>query len=119
MLLNEDVKQVIVVRKDINLSAGKTAAQCAHAAVECFRSSPPNLRKKWLVAGQKKVILAAKGLEEILKIKEKAKKMKLNFSLVKDAGLTEIPTGTITCVGIGPAPSKDIDKITGSLPLLD
>ena len=38
--------------------------------------------------------------------------------LVTDAGHTEIPPGTETVVGIGPGPRKEIDKITGDLPLL-
>jgi len=38
--------------------------------------------------------------------------------LVVDAGHTEIPAGTKTVLGIGPAPDNIIDKITGDLPLL-
>jgi len=38
--------------------------------------------------------------------------------LVKDAGHTEIPPGTVTVVGIGPGPRSEIDKITGDLQLV-
>ncbi|GAH46165.1 unnamed protein product, partial [marine sediment metagenome] len=38
--------------------------------------------------------------------------------LVRDAGLTQLAPGTTTALGIGPISSKDIDKITGDLPLL-
>jgi peptidyl-tRNA hydrolase, PTH2 family len=37
---------------------------------------------------------------------------------VQDSGLTQIPSGTITCVGIGPAPSELVDKVTLGLKLL-
>lgn len=37
---------------------------------------------------------------------------------MKDAGHTELPPGTITCLGIGPDDDKKIDKITGNLKLL-
>jgi peptidyl-tRNA hydrolase, PTH2 family len=38
--------------------------------------------------------------------------------LIRDAGRTVIPEGTMTCLGIGPAPAEKIDALTGSLPLL-
>jgi len=37
---------------------------------------------------------------------------------VQDSGLTQIPPGTTTCIGIGPAPSDLIDKVTNNLKLL-
>ncbi len=39
-------------------------------------------------------------------------------ALVQDAGMTEVPPGTITALGLGPAKSEDLDKITGDLALL-
>jgi PTH2 family peptidyl-tRNA hydrolase len=32
--------------------------------------------------------------------------------------MTEVPPGTITALGLGPAQSEDLDKITGDLSLL-
>ena len=34
---------------------------------------------------------------------------------VEDRGLTQIPAGTITCIGIGPAPTELIDRVTSQL----
>jgi PTH2 family peptidyl-tRNA hydrolase len=42
----------------------------------------------------------------------------LTTSLVTDAGLTQVPPGTTTCLGIGPAEVKDVDPLTGDLGLL-
>jgi PTH2 family peptidyl-tRNA hydrolase len=54
----------------------------------------------------------------MLLLYEETKKIGLPCALVSDAGLTEVPPGTKTCLGIGPAPEKTIDKITGSLKLV-
>ena len=35
-----------------------------------------------------------------------------------DAGRTQIEPGSQTCVGIGPAPESEIDKVTGGLKML-
>jgi peptidyl-tRNA hydrolase (EC 3.1.1.29) len=39
-------------------------------------------------------------------------------SLIQDAGMTELPPGTITALGLGPSRSEDLDRITGTFPLL-
>jgi len=111
-------KQVIVVRKDLELSKGKMAAQVAHAAVECVLSSNARKKSAWLREGQKKVILYAKNEEELENIGKKCKKMNVNYSIIIDAGLTELEPGTMTCIGIGPDKEEIINKITGSLPLV-
>jgi len=36
----------------------------------------------------------------------------------KDLGLSQIPSGTKTVLGLGPAPNNLIDQVTGDLPLL-
>jgi PTH2 family peptidyl-tRNA hydrolase len=53
-----------------------------------------------------------------LAIRDKAKNNKLPYYLVRDAGRTQIPSGSITVCAIGPARVKDIDDITGHLNLL-
>ncbi len=58
------------------------------------------------------------GLEELKKLNRRAEEIELPSALVEDRGLTEIPPGTTTCLGIGPAPKEVIDEITGDLPLL-
>ena len=109
------LKQVIVVRKDLKLSKGKLAAQVAHASITAADKS--KFKDKWLNEGQKKVILKVENLDKLLRLYETAKSKKLPTAIVKDAGLTHLPPGTITCIGIGPAPEEKIDKITGKLKL--
>jgi len=114
-------KQAIIIRNDLKMSTGKIAVQVAHASVssaeECRRMNI-EWYNKWISEGQKKVVLKVQSLQELLKLYDKAKGMKLPVAIIEDAGLTELEPGTVTAVGIGPAPSEEIDKVTGALSLL-
>ena len=112
------MKQVIVVNSALKLPKGKLAAQVAHAAVAGFLMAPDSSRKVWLEQGMPKTVLAGKDDAHILEIFQQAKEANLPAHLIQDAGRTVIPAGTITCVGIGPAPEEEIDRITGLLKLV-
>lgn len=107
-----------MVRTDLDLGKGKLAVQVAHASVESFLRTPEKDRKKWLQENQKKVVLKVGDEEQLTAVYEKARRAGLPSALIQDAGLTQIPPGTKTTVGIGPAEEGEIDKITGELALL-
>ncbi|WEU39680.1 MAG: peptidyl-tRNA hydrolase Pth2 [Candidatus Odinarchaeum yellowstonii] len=114
-------KQVLVIRVDLNMSRGKIAVQAAHAAVAASEEARRKYSKwwlDWLNEGQRKIAVKVKTLDELLDLKLKAKEAQLPYSLIEDRGLTEVPPGTITALGIGPAPANIVDKLTSHLPLL-
>lgn len=116
-----EYKMVIVTRKNLKLSPGKLAAQVAHAAVACALSTKKNNPKwfnKWQNEGGKKAVVKVEKSEDFYPLKEKAEQLKIGAHIIEDAGHTEIPAGTKTVLGIGPAPSNIIDQVTGDLPLL-
>ena len=118
---NMDFKQVIIVRRDLKMGTGKIAAQVAHAAVmggERVRALQKEWFNSWFRAGQAKVVVKVNNIEELMNVKMRAQEMNLPVVQVQDSGLTQIPSGTITCIGIGPAPSELIDKVTFELKLL-
>lgn len=112
------MKQVIIVRSDLKMGKGKIAAQACHASIGSFKKTDPDKIRKWEIDGSKKVIVSVKSLDELLEIYESVKDSGISYYLVRDAGHTQIPAGTITCLGIGPDDDEKIDKITGDLKLL-
>lgn len=135
-----EVKQVIVMRKDLNMRKGKMIAQGAHASLGVilnmmdreesvrFDGYTPITRmtlnadgyiRDWLIGRFAKIALSVDSEAELLEIYEKARSEGLPTVLITDAGFTEfkgVPTNT--CIGIGPWHRDIIDKITGHLKLL-
>lgn len=136
------VKQVIIVRKDLNMPTGKLAAQVAHASLgtlmlkmrgfshDIVSASDEPIRlfidlipgdawAEWLNGSFRKIVVYVNSEEKLLKIYEQAKSAGLTTVLIKDSGFTVFAEPTYTCVGIGPDFSSNIDPITRSLRLLD
>lgn len=111
-------KQCIIIRNDVKMSCGKRCAQAGHAAIVAYEKSSPTMKKAWMQEGQKKVVLKVSDERTLFELKSIAESAGIAAALIQDAGMTEIPPGTITALGLGPAKSEDLDKITGSLSLL-
>ena len=114
-------KQVIAVRTDLGMSRGKIAVQVAHGSVssaEQARVLKQDIWKAWLREGQKKVAVKVSSDEDLIDLRRKAVSHSLPHALIRDAGMTELPPGTITVLGIGPAKAEIIDEVTGDLKLL-
>lgn len=123
-------KQVIVLRKDLNMRKGKMVAQGSHASLGAYFKateipysgalSPHAVNVySWLNDSlQTKVCVGVDSEEELLAVFKQAQDAGLPAKLVLDAGKTEFSEPTYTAVGIGPAESSEIDKVTGKLKLL-
>jgi peptidyl-tRNA hydrolase, PTH2 family len=116
-----EYKQVLVFRVDLKMSKGKIAAQAGHAAVSAAQDAFVHHKKwweAWLFEGQRKIAVKVQNEKELSELEEAADELGLPHALIVDRGLTEIPEGTVTCLGIGPAPVGKIDRLTGKLQLL-
>ncbi|MCP4648294.1 MAG: peptidyl-tRNA hydrolase [bacterium] len=111
-------KQAIVLRTDLELGKGKLVAQGSHASLAAYLKAGSVEKKAWELGGQKKIVLKVKTEKELLEHFEGCRDIGLKPALIRDAGHTQIPSGTITGFGVGPADEKDVDKILGELKLL-
>lgn len=130
------VKQVIVVRKDLNMRKGKIAAQVAHAAIKVFFDRMKIFGKGrffafaiifrltkdmilWMQNDFTKVVVSVNTEDEIYELADKAREAGLPYAVMIDNGFTEFHREkTVTCIAIGPAKNEDLDPITGDLKLL-
>ena len=123
-------KQIIIVRKDLNMSHGKMAAQVAHASMSFLswfirNNADPyghidawfdkGILDNWINGIYTKVVLQAKNRNQLMKAATLAEELGLDFFLVKDKCLTELEPeevdGTLTCIGFAPMDSEIIDKV--------
>lgn len=135
-------KQVIVMRTDLRNSkgqkirTGKLIAQGCHASLgallKCFRKYTTSdettvyntefgkdcVMESWLNGVFTKVCVSVDSEEELLAIYESIPDQ-IPKALITDAGLTEFNgVPTITCFGVGPWVSEELDEYTGKLKLL-
>lgn len=136
-LEQRNVKQVIVVRKDLKMRRGKEIAQASHASMAWLTQRlnqthigyPGQSHSRysvvlseaedaWISGAFTKVCVRVNSEEELLAVHQRATEAGLNSILITDKGLTEFNgEPTPTCVGIGPDFSDRLDPITGDLTL--
>ena len=111
-------KMALVVRKDLDMGRGKLASQTAHAAIYADRRTDQETKDKWLASGDRLLVFKVQSLGELLDLHRQAVAAGLVCSVQTDAGLTDVPADTVTCIAIGPSLPERIDAITGHLKLL-
>ena len=133
----EIIKQVIVVRKDLNMRKGKIAAQVAHAAMmflvtkmyrtvlgnqewhSRFDTFVTDVQRQWLEGQFTKVVPYCNSEAELRDLIQKAQDAGIVVHECMDNGLTEFHgVKTLTCAAFGPDLPSVLDPITGHLSLL-
>jgi len=118
------MKQIIILRKDLNMRKGKLVAQGAHASIGAILATNGQIRnderiREWLSGPFTKICVSVDSEEELLELHQKAKEAGMLTCLITDRGLTEfngVPTNT--AVAIGPDTPEKLAPITGHLKLL-
>jgi PTH2 family peptidyl-tRNA hydrolase len=127
----DKVKQVIVMRKDLNMSKGKMVVQGAHASIAFLTnkmkdnlSNPEALwwvnlsqaEKEWVYGTFFKVCVGVDSEKELLDIGYNAVMIGLSVKYIEET--TGFDKPTVTCLAIGPDYSSKIDPVTKHLKLL-
>lgn len=112
------MKQVIVLRTDLGMSAGKKIAQACHASLGAYKNAKTPKQNEWDVEGAKKVAVKVESEDKLMELFKQARSMNISAYIVKDAGETELSPGTVTALGIGPDTDEAVDKVTKELPLI-
>lgn len=140
-----DPKQVIVVRKDLNMRKGKMVAQGAHASMAAILNLGHimdgmhefddmqylciplnNHTERWLLGGKavppsgfKKICVSCDDEAELLELAVRCVAANIPHALIKDNGLTEFGgVPTYTALAVGPSDEETVNAITGHLKLL-
>jgi peptidyl-tRNA hydrolase, PTH2 family len=103
-------KQVIIIRKDLNMRKGKMCAQAAHASMKVFfdravpQSDPfcldaetnniillcsPEMKEWALNEKFTKIVVRCNNLEELLDLERQAKAAEIPCAIIEDSGATE------------------------------
>lgn len=103
----------LIVRADLKMGKGKTAAQCCHASLglwtECENTA-------WANSDYPHLLYKANTEDQLHSIAKKAQAEGVNWYLVADAGRTQIDPGSKTVLGVGPCDRDKLAKIVGELP---
>ena len=134
-------KQLIIARKDLNMSVGKLAAQVSHASMAFLTSRireneicksdnlvfttflifKKELYDEWLNGSFTKIVCQAKNKNQIMKAVTIAQELGLvegqDYFLIRDNCLTELEPEdedgrTLTCIGFVPMDSSIVEQIS-------
>lgn len=132
--MNKQPKQVIVLRKDLNMRKGKMVAQGSHASMGVVFQKSLTIEidgkkykaveygedvENWFNNSFIKICVGCESEQELLELHKKAEELGIKNCLIQDSGFTEFHgVPTYTALGLGPDKAELIDLISGHLKLL-
>lgn len=132
-----EIKQVIVVRKDLHMRKGKMCAQVAHASMKILLDLMDTMQTssdivqwsvelntkdplhKWMQGQFTKVVLYIPTMDDMLNLRDRAESLGVRTALIVDAGKTEFHNKpTPTALALGPHDADVLSELTGDLQLI-
>lgn len=110
-------KVYLVLRKDLNMSAGKLAVQVGHG-VDYVHLKKTGSYREWLEnSNRKKIVTQINDAIELAELKVLLIQRSVPYCEIWDAGLTEFKTPTQTGIVILPWPPELVPGRVKALPL--
>jgi PTH2 family peptidyl-tRNA hydrolase len=115
----EYAKMVMVVRSDLGMGKGKIAAQCCHACLGAYKRAANGDESFYMERyGNTKIVLKVDSEQQLIDLHAQAEAEGIPACLIRDAGRTQIPEGSLTALGLGPSSEEKLARLTGKLKLL-
>lgn len=130
-----NVKQVIVIRRDLGMRRGKEIAQGSHASIAWLTNRLmmagsidsdvwqgmgyfSEAEHEWVLGNFRKICCVVNSGQELLDLCSAAKEAGIVHELIEDTGLTEFHgVSTYTAAAFGPDYDENLDPVTGKLVL--
>lgn len=92
--------------------------KCAHAAVgvyESYFSRKKSVFEAWERQGKRISVFKVTDKDNLLTLNEAAENSGLMSCLIRDAGRTQIPRGSLTVLAVGPALKSELEWLTKNI----
>lgn len=129
--MGDIVKQVIVVRRDLHLRKDELAAEAARASMQFLIDNNEadrgneltvklsNEEASWLMSGSLVSVVGCGSEDALRDLVLRATLADIEVHEITDAHKVDLDgTPTLTCAAFGPAPTDELDRITGALKLI-
>ena len=125
------IKQLIIIRKDLGMNKGKLAAQASHASMAAVFSVAQRNEDtlvidynkypvvgEWIKGSFAKIALAVNSETELEECYQLAQEHGFPCAYIEDSGTTVFHgKKTSTCIGVGPAKAHELDALFAHLKL--
>jgi len=118
----EELRIWVAVRRDLDIPAGKLAAQTGHGFVTTIFEAMkmhPDVVNAYMAASQPKIVVWAKNAAELIKVHQACEEAGLPCAIITDAGRTVFPEPTLTVMAVGPCRFIDLPKSMKRLRLME
>ena len=123
-----DVKQVIILKKNVGMRRAKAASYIARASLQFLVENDVSDRKDvvqtslspeeslWLRNGQKRDIYVIDSYDTMSDIVFKAKVLNIDaYAVFDNKDHDDLDESTPVCIALGPASSEELEKFTSKL----
>lgn len=109
---NRHLRLYLILNHDLKMSKGKALTQLAHALSHLY-AHPTQMIASWQQHGEPKILLKA-GAKRLAELHTALRGI-CAVHRVYDAGRTQIPQGSFTCLCVGPVRKETVEEHLGSL----